>query len=52
MKSCKEIDDQTKCNNYIKATFFDRCMFLKFDEYCSNGDFKENIEMIDKEKEN
>lgn len=30
----EELKEQEKCSYYEKASRFNRCMFLKFDEYC------------------
>ena len=27
-------NDQTKCRHYEKSTFFNRCMYLIYDNYC------------------
>ena len=30
----EELEEQKKCSYYVKASFFNRCMYLKYDEYC------------------
>jgi len=30
----EESEEQQKCSYYEKASYFNRCMYLKYDEYC------------------
>lgn len=43
--------DQTKCRHYKKSTYFPRCMFLVFDEYCDclSAQKDRNGQLSDKE---
>lgn len=49
MMSCcvkkEEQEEQKKCSYYIKASYFNRCIYLKYDEYC------DCIDAIQKKKE-
>ena len=38
-EKCTDAEEQKKCGLYEKATFFERCKYLHFDEYC---DWTEN----------
>lgn len=51
MKPCAHLDDQEKCDHYVKATFFKRCMHLKFGEYCGNGKIFKIKELNNEEKD-
>lgn len=48
MKPCSEKDDQKKCPRYIKATNFDRCMHLKFETWCGNGNIFTHLKQDEK----
>lgn len=51
MKPCRYLDCQEKCEHFDKATFFDRCMHLKFGEYCGNGFIFKMKDMKEEKKE-
>ena len=38
--------DQKKCKFYKKATHFDRCMFLIFDEHCSSMEAQLDVDFV------
>jgi len=44
----EEQDEQEKCSYYEKASHFNRCMYLKFDEYCDN--VKAKLKVLEGEK--
>lgn len=34
MTVCEHVKNQSDCPNYKRATHFQRCMYLRFEEFC------------------